>query len=208
MSQQLCNLWRNTLLAIDAPDKLTTAGWQEVEKAYTGRGRHYHNLNHLGQMATLLLPQRNKLQNENAVWMALFFHDIVYKAARKDNEAKSAETAISFLKKANATEDFIETTARLIHATKHHEAAGGDTDFFTDADLGILGATRHDYETYTWQIRKEYYIYPNLLYKPGRRKVVEHFLAMPRIYKTDTFHKQLEVQARENLQWEWDLLRR
>jgi predicted metal-dependent HD superfamily phosphohydrolase len=48
-------------------------------------------------------------------------------------------------------------------------------------------------------IRKEYNFYPDFMYKPGRQKVLQHFIQMPRIYKTDYFHDRYEEKARDNL---------
>lgn len=56
---------------------------------------------------------------------------------------------------------------------------------------------------YTKQIRKEYSIYPDFLYKPGRKKVLEHFLQLENIFKTDYFKTKYEVQARKNIESEW-----
>jgi predicted metal-dependent HD superfamily phosphohydrolase len=39
-----------------------------------------------------------------------------------------------------------------------------------DADLSILGKDLDTYLAYTKMIRKEYSIYPDFLYKPGRKK--------------------------------------
>jgi len=58
------------------------------------------------------------------------------------------------------------------------------------------------YENYTHQLRKEYAVYPDLLYNEGRKKVLMHFLEMNRIFKTDEFYNQFEKQARENLKRE------
>ena len=49
-------------------------------------------------------------------------------------------------------------------------------------------------------------MYPDMMYKPGRKKLLEHFLAMPHIFKTAFFRERLEVQARENLMRELELL--
>jgi predicted metal-dependent HD superfamily phosphohydrolase len=51
-------------------------------------------------------------------------------------------------------------------------------------------------------VRKEYLIYPDLIYNPGRKKVLHHFLAMDRIFKTDFFYNKFEQQARQNLRKE------
>jgi len=54
--------------------------------------------------------------------------------------------------------------------------------------------------------RKEYAIFPDFVYKPGRKKVLLHFLAMERIFKTDYFFHKFEMQAKQNLQKELEML--
>lgn len=94
----------------------------------------------------------------------------------------------------------IEQCAAMILATKHHgKAENADTNWLIDADLSILGQDPATYGQYTLQIRKEYSIYPDFLYNPGRKKVLKYFLAMPRIYKTSDFSGKYEQQARINL---------
>ncbi|MNJ03033.1 hypothetical protein D3C73_1632060 [compost metagenome] len=55
-------------------------------------------------------------------------------------------------------------------------------------------------------MRQEYAIYPDLVYNPGRKNVLLHFLAMDRIFKTDYFFEKYEKPARENLRKEAELL--
>jgi predicted metal-dependent HD superfamily phosphohydrolase len=203
--EKLQVLWRQCLLTLQAGPNQINAGWQRMEKAYSAPGRHYHNLHHLAYMAQLLQAQRHLLQNETTVWLALFFHDFVYKVTRHDNEERSAEDAAAFLKTLDADEKLISEVTAMITATKKHELSGhSDTNYFIDADLAILGAPPETYDNYTRQIRKEYRIYLGLIYKPGRKKVLAHFLSMPQIFKTDAFNNQFEQPARENLQRELD----
>jgi len=42
-------------------------------------------------------------------------------------------------------------------------------------------------------------VYPDLVYNPGRKKVLNHFLAMDSIFKTDYFYNKFDRQAKENL---------
>jgi predicted metal-dependent HD superfamily phosphohydrolase len=44
------------------------------------------------------------------------------------------------------------------------------------------------------------------MYKPGRKKVLHHFLAFPEIYKTPEFKEKYELQARKNLAMEAESL--
>lgn len=55
------------------------------------------------------------------------------------------------------------------------------------------------YSQYTKQVRQEYSIYSDVIYNAGRKKVLNHFLTMNRIFKTPYFFDKLEKQAKENL---------
>ena len=62
------------------------------------------------------------------------------------------------------------------------------------------------YHQYMKDIRKEYAIYPMILYKKGRKKVLKRFLERERIYFTDQFYVLSEIKARENLTRELETL--
>jgi predicted metal-dependent HD superfamily phosphohydrolase len=174
--------------------------WNDLAKAYSGKSRHYHNLDHLSNMLTQLEGCRTLITDWNAVMFALFYHDFVYNPIASDNEEKSAAEAEKVLATLNVPPRQTELVKELILATKSHQQSGNnDIDLFTDADLSILGSDSAEYETYTANVRKEYSIYPDLLYKPGRRKVLEHFLNMPYIFKTGYFRDRLEISARANI---------
>jgi predicted metal-dependent HD superfamily phosphohydrolase len=122
---------------------------------------------------------------------------------RKNNEEKSAQFGRKRLGEMGLPADEISLCSEMILATKTHVLSERhEINLFTDADLSILGAEEQQYKTYTNQIRREYSVYPDMLYYPGRRKVVEHFLSMPAIFKTPEFYGRYEVQARKNLQKE------
>lgn len=180
--------------------------WNEIEKNYSSPKRHYHNLSHLENLFSELLPIKEKFEDWNTIQFSIFYHDIIYSASQKDNEEKSALFAIERLKKIGIEENKITNCQLQIHATKTHQFSDSDTNYFTDADLSILGKSWSIYEKYFEQIRQEYAIYPNFLYNPGRKKVLEHFLKMKRIFKTDYFFEKYEIQARENLRKELDFL--
>lgn len=174
--------------------------WQEVLTAHSAPSRHYHTMQHLEDLHQQLTDVRGTLQDPEAVVLAIAYHDFVYSTARKDNEERSAEVMRDRMKKTSVTEPLVERAAFHILATKQHGPSNDpDTDLFTDADLSILGASPERYRLYAEQVRREYRRYPDLLYNPGRRKVLAHFLAMPRIFKTPYFWSRYEDQARFNL---------
>ena len=132
--------------------------------------------------------------------LALAYHDIVYKPAKTDNELQSAMLAGSRLQSIGADETVRLYVHEMIVATQGHTLSlQPDINLFTDADLSVLGSDPEIYRAYAIGIRKEYSIYPDLLYNPGRRKVLKHFLDMDRIFKTGFFHERYETQARINL---------
>ncbi|MCR9248927.1 MAG: hypothetical protein NXI20_00830 [bacterium] len=180
--------------------------WNEIESAYNQRSRHYHNLIHIQSLFDVLSSLKEQVNDWEIIQFSIFYHDIIYKATKSNNEEKSAELAVDRLIEIGLDTERIESCKNQIVATKTHEGHDSDTKFLLDADLSILGTTSQDYIKYTQQIRKEYSIYPDLLYKPGRKKVLQHFLEMDRIFKTDHFYNQLENQARQNLQAELDSL--
>ncbi len=182
--------------------------WSEIEDHYSSKGRHYHTLQHLQNMYSQLQLVEEKMLDWNTVLFALFYHDLIYKSTAKDNEEQSAVIAVNRLQQIQYPAEKAEQCKQMILATKSHSiSTNTDINYFTDADLSILGADWPEYEAYTKAIRKEYSIYPDLLYKPGRRKVLQHFLDMKSIYKTEFSQNKYEAIARENIQRELQLLR-
>ncbi len=179
--------------------------WQELKKNYSHKKRYYHTLAHLENIYNELDSVKEQIEDWPTVMFSMFYHDVVYEVHRKDNEERSAELAVKRLRDIYADDGLVEKCRLQILATKTHElSSDNDTNLFTDADLSILGKEWEQYKTYTEQIRKEYGIYPDLIYKPGRKKVLQHFLEMERIYKTEVFYNKYEAQARGNMRKEME----
>ena len=181
--------------------------WIEIETNYTNKKRHYHNLQHLENMFKELCECYDDIQDWDTILFSLFYHDIIYNATKKDNEEKSADIAVNRLKQIEYPESKIALCYQQILATKSHIlSSNNDTNLFTDADLSILGSAWQEYELYYKQVRKEYAIYPDFLYNPGRKKVLQHFLDMENIFKTEFFKNKYENIARDNIYKELSLL--
>jgi predicted metal-dependent HD superfamily phosphohydrolase len=142
-----------------------------------------------------------------AILFALFYHDAIYNVLKQDNEEKSALLAERRMKEINVPAEIVSKCVAIIRATKLHEQdEDEDINLFTDADLSVLGSDEAGYKAYAASIRKEYSIYPDLVYNAGRKKVLGHFLGMSSIYKTTFFRGRYEEQARANLQRELEEL--
>lgn len=193
------------LVSIDVNSNKIESLWHDLEKAYTAKSRHYHNLNHLQEMIELFDIYHNHLKNPNEVLYSIFYHDYVYKATRKDNELKSAELALAILPDSILlSKSFVFDAICATQLHQHNEIE--DINWLIDFDLKILSKDWESYQTYCSQIRKEYKIYPNFLYKPGRKKALEHFLEQEFIYKTEVFRNLFDEKAKDNIKREISLL--
>lgn len=182
----------------------------EIEAAYGSSDRHYHNLLHIDALLELSNQYQDHLGNKEAVDFSIFYHDIIYKVSRSDNEEKSAEMAAGRLKALTFPSEKISTVAEYIIASKTHtlnaRANENDLAWFLDFDMSILGADWKTYFQYSQEVRKEYMIYPDMLYQPARKQFLQRTLEMPFIFNTNQFSEQYERQARINLQKELSLL--
>jgi predicted metal-dependent HD superfamily phosphohydrolase len=179
--------------------------WLDLQKVYSAKSRYYHNLTHLEEMIALYENYVTQLQFPDEVLYAIYYHDYVYKVTRKDNELKSAEHALSILP--NQTTLNKQLVFDMIVATQlHQKNENEDTNWLIDFDLKILSKDWENYKIYCDQIRKEYKIYPNILYKPGRKKALQHFLENPSIYQTEVFKTNFEDIARANIQKEINII--
>lgn len=180
------------------------AALSRLVAAYDAPGRHYHNVQHIENL--LARVGGFPLQDAVVVELAIWFHDAVYDVLRHDNEAKSADWALAFLQETNLAPARQARVADFIRRTQDHTQpqppADADLLVFLDADLSILGAPEAAYWAYAHQIRREYHLVPDQLYRPGRRQVLAKLLAVPVLYHTPALREELDAPARRNLQAE------
>ncbi|MFK8162833.1 MAG: hypothetical protein AB8H12_10260 [Lewinella sp.] len=178
------------------------SAWPNIAHAYAGRA--YHNLDHLTEMLGhyQCVPTHLEPAAPPIFGIALIYHDIVYRAGRKDNELRSADMAVAALKTAGVDADKQSYCHDLIMATKTHESQNDDEGLLVDLDLAVLARPAEGYDAYTRAIRKEFALYPGFVYRPGRKKALRHFIERPNIYYHSFFRESWEGTARENLQRE------
>src|SRR5262245_24459706 len=175
----------------------------EIERAYGEAHRHYHTLEHIAALLALLDQFGEGAEDRDALQLSVVFHDIVYDPRRGDNEAASARLASERLASLGFSRDLVVKVASYIRATCHAASseAIGDPDLalFLDLDLSILAAQCGAYRAYAQAVRREYAFVPDQLYRSGRRRVLQGFLARERIYRTEALRGNWEQAARANL---------
>ncbi len=197
---QLVNKYSNN-------NELATNLWLEIFTKYSEPKRHYHTIDHLEAVISDLKNVKDKIEDWETTLFAVFYHDIIYKASGNSNEGDSAKLAMKRLSEIGYPAEKIAKCADMIMATKLHELSlDKDTNYLIDADLAILGKNAYEYQKYNEQIREEYTIYPDFMYATGRKKALQHFIQMEKIFKTEYFSDIYENQARININSEVEML--
>ncbi len=200
--------WLNLTSKYNSDESISHDIFSKIEKNYSSKKRAYHTTKHIEALLKVISEFSDKISELDSIKFAVWFHDVIYKAWRKDNEEKSSDLAISSLKKLGVDKIKIEKTSKLILLTKSHDSSLDDFDekIFIDADLSILGVDNNTYEQYSKNIRKEYFFVPENIYKKGRIAVINSFLQKESIYKTDEMIAKFESSARINLEKELNFL--
>ena len=93
----------------------------------------------------------------------------------------------------------VQKVSDMIMATADHQSEDTETSIFLDADMCILGSNENLYRDYIAKVRKEFSIYPDLLYNSGRKRFIEGTLKRDAIFLTTAFREKYETRARINL---------
>lgn len=181
--------------------------FDDLLELYNSKNRVYHDVTHVISLLKRWEESKLNINDDDVVYLAIWFHDAIFNTWKSDNEEKSAELAKAFLDKTCFPPSRIEKVVNYILATKTHDSDGSnDLNYFLDIDLSILGSEETIYDIYTKQISDEYSFYPSFLYNRGRRKVLNSFLEKEFIYKTEEYRSKLEEQARINISRELESL--
>ena len=174
--------------------------YQALIKAHDEPHRHYHTQDHIDACLSHVDTVELDMERPHEVRLAFWFHDAIYKIFSGTNEKDSAAWAVEFLRKNGAADDVIARIENLILITEHHASSSRqDERFMLDIDLSILGAPPYVYDQFEVNIRKEYKRVPKIIFNNKRKQILQGFLDMEGIYKTDVFKSKLEQSARENL---------
>jgi predicted metal-dependent HD superfamily phosphohydrolase len=173
--------------------------YEQLLSRFAEPHRHYHTARHLEECFAELERVRSEAERPAEVELALWFHDAIYDPRRHDNEQRSAAWARTVAADAGLDPSVAERVAALVMATRHDAVPeGADARVLVDVDLAILGAPEERFDEYERAVRQEYAWVPGPVFRRERRKILERFLARPRIFETRGLAAR-EQRARENL---------
>ncbi|ESQ75835.1 hypothetical protein [Asticcacaulis sp. AC402] len=176
--------------------------WGDLSAAYSEPHRHYHTLTHIAATVVQFNSVRDRFDEPDQALLALFYHDIVYDPARRDNEALSADR----LRDSLPGKDTIRACRHILATQAHLKSDDPDTNLVLDIDMSILGAPWPEYLAYARGVWREYApVYGPLAYAAGRVAIfLTPTLERDHIFLTPAF-SDLDATARHNLGAERDL---
>jgi predicted metal-dependent HD superfamily phosphohydrolase len=194
--------WLKSWTALGAvPSEALEQLHADVLACYAELHRHYHTQQHLSECFEKVQTILPLAVHPAEVELALWFHDAIYDTQRSDNEERSASWARQSASSFRVGEDSAKRIYELIMFTCHDAVPVGiDAQVLVDADLSILGAEPDRFDEYETQVRKEYGWVPEVMFRQGRRKILNSFLERKQIFSTLPFQELYEAQARTNLQ--------
>lgn len=198
--------WLETCKALGI--RLSPFYYLKLRRQYAEKQRYYHRWSHIENCFKVLNGKYTSDPNLPLVKMALFFHDVVYDPARKDNEDRSCE---QFTKFALARIDLGSQKQRfmlfqvvnLIEITRAHKLddnASRAQQIMNDVDMSILGADLGTYMAYAENVWNEYKGHGREAYTAGRIAFLRTIDPSTAFYTPEM--KVLESRVRENVEAE------
>ena len=193
---------------LPTPLPLPSGLLDELRASYATPPRAYHDFDHVREVLGEFdaVAGGPGWDRPREVFLALLYHDAIYEAGRKDNEARSAELAQAAIARwlpeagidAAHVADLIRMTAR--HGHWAGESLTRDAALFLDCDMAILAAEPVRFDAYDAAIAQEYRgKLPAWMFRHYRRRFLRGLLASPRIFQSDWFHERRDAAARANL---------
>lgn len=172
--------------------------------------RHHHTADHLLDVLNRVdeIAPHTTGADVEAVLLAAWFHDAVYRPDRSENEERSAHLAERALPEAGVDAARTAEVARLVRLTVSHDPEPDDVngELLCDADLAVLAGPPQEYARYAAAVRKEYAFVPDDRFRAGRADVLRQLLGMPQLFRTAYARERWERVARRNLETEMELL--
>ena len=78
----LSSRWFSCCRSLKVDEDTQRRWWRLMRQKYSGVGRYYHNTHHLRDMFVLLQELAISADRQDLLYLAIFFHDVVYDATR------------------------------------------------------------------------------------------------------------------------------
>ncbi|MDG4552903.1 MAG: hypothetical protein P9E24_01440 [Candidatus Competibacter sp.] len=161
--------------------------------------RRYHTLDHVRHCLSEFDRAAVLMDDPDAVEMALWFHDAIYRSGAVDNERRSAELFRQW-SEGHADAAFLRRVDDLIMVTTHRDSpACRDERFIVDIDLSSFGLPWDAFERDGRRIRAECADIGDEVYYPGQLRFLLSLQSRPTFFLSEFFQRRYERIARDNI---------
>ena len=171
----------------------------ELAGLYGEKHRCYHTMSHVEHCLRQMDFGAKAMGVNDAVEMAIWYHDAIYDPRSNDNEQRSAEL---FKQRARAVvaDEFCETVCRLIEVTTHKNLPVTDDEkFVVDVDLSGFGMPWQAFNDDSARVRREISHLNDEQYVAGQSRFLQSLLDRESVYSTDFYRERYETVARANI---------
>lgn len=190
-------LWRHCLLA-SADDESADVHARLVE-SYSEPQRFYHTLGHIEHCLSLFDKISAELQNPEALELAIWFHDVIYRPGAKDNEQLSADQFMALTRNIFSN-NVRDTVYQHIMATVHDgsEFENADTNYMLDIDLSSFGRPWPEFIQDSDNLRLEMGDLSDEVFYKRQASFQNRLFSRPRFFRSKYFYDHFESQAKQN----------
>ncbi len=168
-------------------------------KLYGEPHRRYHTLDHVRHCLGEFDRAATLMDDPDAVEMALWFHDAIYRSGAMDNERRSADLFRQW-SEGRVDAAFLQRVDDLIMATTHRDPpTQRDERFIVDIDLSSFGLPWEAFERDGRRIRAECADIVDEIYCPGQLRFLLSLQNRPTFFLTEFFQQRYERIARDNI---------
>jgi predicted metal-dependent HD superfamily phosphohydrolase len=198
----LAREWATLLARVGAAGDVAATG-ERLLARWREPHRRYHNLDHLSAVLRRIDDLASHAADPDAVRLAAWYHDAVYRGSGTDEHASAALAADELAaRRLDAT--VVAEVVRLVELTATHDPPPGDRngEVLCDADLAVLASAAEEYDAYAAAVRAEYRHVADAAFAAARVHLLRSLLSRPTLFRTPYGLRRWEVSARANLRRE------
>ena len=194
--ERFAALWRRCVGAQASPSPAEV--YRQLCGLLGAPHRAFHNLDHIRDCLRRANEVAPLLADRDAVELALWFHDAVYRPGDPSNERRSAELFLALSPGARPV--FRRRVCALVLTTRHvSRPLGNDRCFIDDIDLVGFGAPWDEFMRQGALLRDEFFEQTDAEYHHGQVQFLRMLERRPAFFATTYFRDRYEATAQENL---------
>jgi predicted metal-dependent HD superfamily phosphohydrolase len=197
--------WVQAVTALGGDRGAALAGASDLDHRYAEKHRRHHTVLHVNTVVRDVLDLASTLEldadDRRVLMLAACAHDVVYDVKPGDDEDASAAWARGHLTAAGVDAKIADRVETLVLSTKDHCVVAGDRAMAVlhDADMAVLGAPPEVYDRYALNIREEFVLVPDEVWRFGRTHVLQSLMSSEPLFVTAIGRDRWETQARANM---------